>query len=142
VSEGVQKSKGKAEERAKQLTREWPEHYPKECPSCESHRPVDGPVFRLHRVPAAQMDALSYLQRGLPSPSSECVRAGLSCCITRADAESIRRIMRHMKDRKIAQADLSPDHGCIAQTGTPGHHSLWLRQAALSQYFTLFRVVE
>jgi hypothetical protein len=143
VSEGAQKAKGQAgEERAKPIAREWPEHFPGDCPTCEQHRPVDGPVFRLHREPANRADTTSWLEAGRASGSSDCVRAGLSCCLTRDDAEALRRAMTHMRGRKIARADLAPIHGCIAQTGAPGHHSLWLRHGALGQYFALFKVIE
>jgi hypothetical protein len=51
--------------------------------------------------------------------------------------------MKHMKDRKVACATLTPEHGVIAPSpGSPGHHSLWLRTKALKAYALLFRVIE
>jgi hypothetical protein len=60
----------------------------------------------------------------------------------RAHAEGTRRAMSMFRKSKIARASLAPEHGCIAQTGRAGHHSLWLRREALKDYFSIFQVAE
>lgn len=45
-------------------------------------------------------------------------------------------------DLLIAQALLHAEHGKLKPTGKPGHHSMWLRAAALGMAPSLFEVIQ
>ncbi len=120
---------------------EWPEHFPPGCPDACSSRDVDGSVFRLVREPRNPRDSQSWLERGLGAgTTTDCERAGLSCCCTVNDIRELQRSVARFRNRLIASATLTPEHGKIGKTGGPGHHSLWLRRKYLRNHDALFVV--
>lgn len=124
---------------------EWPEHFPPGCPDACEAEDVGGPVYRLVRPagdPQKHLDTRSWLEENRPAPkATDCERASLSCCRTLDDIEELRSSWGHFKNRKIAVAQLKPEHGKIAKTLGPGHHSLWLRRKSLLAHDTLFKVI-
>ena len=129
-----------AEEKSAEL--EWPAHFPDGCPASCKSEDTNGVVYRLLREPRNPADTRSWLEKGQPSSYSDCERAALSCCRTLEDIVELRKANGHFRKRKIASVELTPVHGKIAQTGSPGHHSLWLRRVYLAQHDALFVVRE
>src|SRR4051794_14942883 len=87
---------------------EWPEHFPAGCPACETTTPLNGPVFRLVHSPPKPKDIKSWLERGLKSTNSDCIRSSLSSCVSLEDIRELRKTQAQFRDCKIVRGDLTP----------------------------------
>ena len=119
----------------------WPEHFPSGCPS-PSEPGAQGEVYRLVKTDPPQLsDFESWLELGR-GKGKDCQRAALSCVNALSHAIEQRKAYPTHRDKLIASATLTEDHGCLAQTGSqPHHYSLWLRREWLARATSLFKVV-
>jgi hypothetical protein len=121
-------------------THEWPAHFPADCPPAAAVAP-EGAVYRLVRNDSpAPDDMRSWLELGM-GKGRDCQRAALSCAVTQQHLEEVRRASPLRRNDRIARAMLASEHGKLAQTGGPGHCSLWLRRAFHADAHRLFEVV-
>jgi hypothetical protein len=117
---------------------EWPAHYPADCPD-PGWPDTNGTLF--HFVNESDSDFKSAYDNETWVGYPECERVSLSCWDTLERAKQRRRILKKFHEHKIARIELTDAHGKMLQTGRPGHHSLWLRSAPLTQCRDLFVVV-
>jgi hypothetical protein len=80
------------------------------------------------------------IDRGSFKGQDECLRASISCAREPEHLRQLRSNSKRLRHHFIAVAHLLPQHGKIAQTGGPGHYSLWLRSDVLPTAHTLFKV--
>lgn len=123
---------------------EWPSHFPTNCPPADA-LDLNGTVFLLIATdPPTDEDMKCAIDRGTHRNKPECLRAALSCAVESDHLEEVRQASPRLKHHKLACASLKPHHGKIKQTGSPGHHSMWMRAQHLAigyQLFSLFSVL-
>lgn len=118
----------------------WPSHFPACCPPTDAHD-LGGTVFLLVATdPPTALDFECAKERGTFKGKDECRRASLSCGVTLEYITELRDSSPRLKCHLIASAKLSASDGKIKQVGSPGHHSMWLRQASLQTGTALFQV--
>jgi hypothetical protein len=119
---------------------EWPVHFPPGCPPPDADD-LSGRIYRLVKSnPPTVKDSKSHLELGASPSQPACRRAGLSCARDRSHLEALRRAVPHRRKNHIAFADLEADDGKVAQTGPPGHHTMWLRARPLAKLHSLLKV--
>ena len=99
-------------------------------------------LYLVKNNPPTSADFLSASQRGTFVGKPECLRASLSCGLTRSYIRQLQANIPNLRSMHVAESVLHSEHGKIQQTGKPGHYSMWLRRVALAKAPTLFRVVE
>lgn len=128
--------------RTMDISPEWPAHFPPGCPPADA-RDLDGPVLYLvSSNPPVAKDFESAAQRGAYPGAPACERAALSCGLTLDYITTLRKAVPRLRPMMIAQALLGAECGKLKQTGKPGHHSMWLRAAALERAPSLFKVIQ
>lgn len=123
-------------------TGEWPPHFPIGCPPRDAAELSGNVLYLVRSNPPAAEDFLSAAERGAFPDAPACERAALSCGLTRDYIERLRRSVPRLRAMHVARASLQAHHGKLKQTMKPGHHSMWLRTAALRAAPRLFEVIE
>lgn len=119
---------------------EWPPHFPKCCPPADA-ADLSGTVLLLVATdPPTDTDFECAIDRNSFLGKDECQRASISCGRERNHLTSLRANSKRLRNHLIAVAELLPEHGKIAQTGGPGHYSMWLRAKILRTAHNLFMV--
>lgn len=119
----------------------WPPHFPLDCPPKEALNLNHRVFYLVMHNPPVPTDFLSAMERHVYLQHPPCQRAALSCGISQSYLEELRNIVPRLRPMMIAQAQFISIHGKLKQTGRPGHHSLWLRRAALLEAPMLFEVI-
>ncbi len=121
---------------------EWPEHFPPGCPPADARDLADPVLYLVSSNPPVAKDFESAAQRGAFPGAPACERAALSCGLTLTYIAALRKSVPRLRSMMIAQALLHAEHGKLKPTGKPGHHSMWLRAAALGMAPSLFEVIQ
>lgn len=127
--------------RSVEASPEWPRHFPPGCPPTDAHDLAGLVLYLVGSSPPTSEDFESAAERGAFPDAPDCHRAALSCGLTLDYITKLRDDVPRLRSKMIAQANLQPEHGKLKQTGKPGHHSMWLRAAALSSAPALFEVI-
>ena len=120
---------------------EWPSHFPANCPPVDAIDLEHTIFYLVEHDPPDQKDFLSAKERNTFAGKPECERASLSCGLTRSYIDQLKESVPRLRPMRVAESTLNSEHGKIKPTGKPGHHSVWLRAAALISATSIFRVV-
>ena len=129
------------------LVPEWPPHLPECCPPDDAQATSGELWYFVFNTPPIADDFLSAKQRDVFPNHPPCERAGLSCYRTKNEMMVFAAATAYLKKKfgaaHAASAILTQEHGALKATphpGNAGHHTLWLRAAALAAAPALFRV--
>jgi len=119
----------------------FPAHFPELCPPASALE-ANGEIYRfVANDPPRPGDFLSYHLLGRKyGKGKRCEACGLSVLLTESAVMLCIQLNPYLRKRHVAKANVAPDWGKIAQTGSIPHHTWWFPEGKKPE--CVFEVVQ